>query len=302
MNATEKNDMSETLSLRRDNPVRTWKRVLYENQKYPDNYVDPEHFFSQLRISESPGLVTYLQTFTYASLVTQQLCAVAVFFAYYKYLRLGIWTAEDIAMLNGSLILVGLLLYFLLYDMPSASKRAFFMEKVKVGTLFGVWLLLATPVLQTLTLSFSEDTIHALAIALVALHIACHDYFYVNSSTDNFSGTISMNAAIFTGILLASRLENHSMVMHAVLLAVLTFSLFPVIAKLVKMRSLTAHWILVVAQALTSVGLLSRVDSVLPVVFSVILCLLQCVAPMVFLQMQSFKKAFHGPWEITKSL
>ena len=29
--------------------VRTWKKVLYEKQDYPDNYVDPEQFLNGLR-------------------------------------------------------------------------------------------------------------------------------------------------------------------------------------------------------------------------------------------------------------
>ncbi|CAN0546260.1 unnamed protein product, partial [Ectocarpus sp. 8 AP-2014] len=37
------------------------------------------------------------------------------------------------------------------------------------------------PVLRTLTVSYSDDTIYALAVTLSFLHLAFHDYSYANT-------------------------------------------------------------------------------------------------------------------------
>lgn len=38
------------------------------------------------------------------------------------------------------------------------------------------------PVLRTLTVSYSDDTIYALAVTLSFLHLAFHDYSYANTT------------------------------------------------------------------------------------------------------------------------
>lgn len=42
------------------------------------------------------------------------------------------------------------------------------------------------PVLRTLTVSYSDDTIYALAVTLSFLHLAFHDYSYANTASGHF--------------------------------------------------------------------------------------------------------------------
>ena len=42
------------------------------------------------------------------------------------------------------------------------------------------------PVLRTLTVSYSDDTIYALAVTLSFLHLAFHDYSYANTASGLF--------------------------------------------------------------------------------------------------------------------
>ena len=51
--------------------------------------------------------------------------------------------------------------------------------------LLGV-LLALSPVLATLTNSFSNDTIYALSIMLMIIHVVSHDYGYVIGSADKY--------------------------------------------------------------------------------------------------------------------
>lgn len=52
-----------------------------------------------------------------------------------------------------------------------------------------------------------------------------------------FSGTISLNAAIFTAVLLGSRLQSSEHVFAFVLFAIEVFALFPLFQRQVKVRS-----------------------------------------------------------------
>lgn len=47
--------------------------------------------------------------------------------------------------------------------------------------LFGATLSILSPVLRTLTKSYADDTIWALASCLAAVHLISHDYMYVNT-------------------------------------------------------------------------------------------------------------------------
>lgn len=55
----------------------------------------------------------------------------------------------------------------------------------------------------------------------------------------SFSGTISLNAAIFTAVLLGSRLQSNEHVFAFVLLAIEIFAMFPIFQREVKVRSLS---------------------------------------------------------------
>ncbi len=94
------------------------------------------------------------------------------------------------------------------------------------GALLGL-----SPLLMTLTSSYSSDTIWALTFSLFVVHVVFHDYTKrdpVEAST--FQSTISLNAAIFASVLLASRLNSAEPVFAFMLFSFLLFAGFPVVA------------------------------------------------------------------------
>lgn len=94
-------------------------------------------------------------------------------------------------------------------------------------------------VLKTLTASYSSDTVHALAMASLFLHFLACDYSYANGFSDKKGpidatkrptfqgGTLSLTAAFFATILLASRLESNAAVYMFVCSSVVLFALYP---------------------------------------------------------------------------
>lgn len=129
------------------------------------------------------------------------------------------------------------------------------MQGVLVGMktlilLFGS-LFTLSPVLRTLTNSISDDTITACTTFLLAVHMFFHDYSYVNGSTHKFvlstsihayilrfSAPVSLNAAIFASVLLASRLPSNLHVFALISIAIEIFALFPILRHYIKVRML----------------------------------------------------------------
>ena len=275
---------------------KPWKRILYEKQHYRDNYVDPNKFLEQLNVEPpSSSRTTYLSLFLSASVVAQQFTVVSSFLTVYKYILNDNSLLPNIAILDIVSLLVGYILQFTLDEGKLMLTRSLY-----TTVLFGVYLRIAAPVLRTLTSSFSEDTIHALAITFSTVHLVFHDYAYVNSRTESFAGTVSLNAAMFTAIILASRLENIELVVAFLLLAVICFSLFPGIARLVKKKSLKLHLLLTGLQWLAASVALYFLDTTLFVVYQIGMLVLWLLGPYMYYSMQVYKKALRGPWDIAE--
>jgi phosphatidylinositol glycan class C protein len=157
---------------------------------------------------------------------------------------------------------------------------------------------LISKVLRTLTHSFSGDTIDALAIIFSVLHLTSHDYAYVNNEAEVYSGTFSLNAAMFSAIILASRLDDMDMVVLFILLAIICFSWFPELASLVKMKSFKMHLILISIQWFGVSLLLFQFDTTLFTIFELFVMLLIVIGPVCYLHMLRYKRSWNGPWDI----
>lgn len=70
--------------------------------------------------------------------------------------------------------------------------------------------------MQTLTRTTSSDTILALAIHMLLAHLFLHDYRLRVSLTDRASGAVSLAAAIFASVVIASRLGSQLQVFSQV--------------------------------------------------------------------------------------
>ena len=68
------------------------------------------------------------------------------------------------------------------------------------------------PAMQTLTRTISTDTIVATTAYLLLIHLYLHDYNFVNNVTDKLTGSMSLGAAVFASVLLASRLRSQAQV------------------------------------------------------------------------------------------
>ena len=89
------------------------------------------------------------------------------------------------------------------------------------GALHGV-----SPILRTLTYSFSEDTVLFLAFVCFMLHLVMFDYSYSAGSSDKFKGVISLNMAVLGSTILSSLLPDDLSVFAFLALAIESFALY----------------------------------------------------------------------------
>jgi phosphatidylinositol glycan class C protein len=114
------------------------------------------------------------------------------------------------------------------------------------------------------------------------------------------SSVLSLSTAIFTAILLASRLDDNNTVVAYIILAVIAFSLFPLMLSLIKQHSFQLFVSFAIVLWIALSHLIFFLDKTLFIAYEVLVILLWFVGPLLYLQMISYKKAYDGPWNIRK--
>jgi len=94
---------------------------------------------------------------------------------------------------------------------------------------FMVILLTLSPILRTLTASYSTDTVWALTITLCSLSLITHDFSLPTpASRLRVRGNTSLNASMFASVLVTSRLHSTAEVFAFEMFCVLMFGLVPI--------------------------------------------------------------------------
>jgi len=265
---------------------RTWKKNLYENTNYPDNYTD-KTFLEELKKNVHITEISTLTAVLGAGLVTQEMCIVVFFVTVYVYLYNG-WIEPETVFVQSSLVAaVGYLTYRIL--LTNKNYYDVMVKDLRTVMIFVVFGYVLSPILKTLTDTISTDTIYAMTTFMMIIHLIFFDY---GVSAAIVSSSLSLNAAIFGSVCLASRLASP---FHAFVLlsnAVECFVLLPIL--LSKGRGsviVLAAMITVAIYALWTVSLIMMFLFVFITLFVTVLC------PFWFLRWQNYKDNIYGPWD-----
>lgn len=315
---------------------RVWKKALYEKQPFEDNYVDAafmEHLSTnkhlrQLRVND-------VVRSTYS--INQQISIGVLFVVVYVAALQGMVTAEELAGLDAAMLLCGIMGYYFCTVRrlggssssahrreasdgskqataadPAAKKAsrggstvaqaatlATIGEAGKRTVIIAVLLMLLSPVLHTLTRSYTDDTIWALTILLGAIHLAFADYAYLNAHTSEFRHNLSMNAAIVAVVLLASRVETPLYAAAVIGQGIMLFTLSPILRHHVRASSRDAHSMMTFLLCGVAIGCLLLLRPVGCAIFVAAVAMLTLVLPYWFVRMHTdeYKKQIHGPWD-----
>ncbi|KAF3350131.1 hypothetical protein VD0002_g8611 [Verticillium dahliae] len=120
----------------------------------------------------------------------------------------------------------------------------------RIGTLKSAILISSTllglsPILMSLTLSTTSDSIYAMSFWLLAVNIFSFDYSTApTASSPRTPASLSTNAALMASTVLASRLPSTGQVFSLTLFSIEVFGLFPVFRRSARHRSPAYHYAL----------------------------------------------------------
>lgn len=285
----------------------TWRKILYEPQPFPDNYVD-KSFLIGLQKNVNVKSYGYFSVVCASFVISQQISIVTLllvafeylynenrfsntqglFIRYIKHLPFITVSSEPLeVLLIADSCLVAVLVYVVhrLAD-PSSSRNIISSSLKTIAILFGI-LLGLSPVLRTLTTSISNDTIWALSVFLLLFHLLFHDY---SGGSLRFSAPASLNAAIFTTVLLSSRLETDLHVFAITFLAIELFVFSPLIGHFIRRYSPALYIVLTACILVATSLLLLRLSEKLCLLFLSAVLFITFICPFMLIWLQQYKK------------
>ena len=150
-----------------------------------------------------------------------------------------------------------------------------------------------SPVLYKLTDTIATDTVHTTAGMMLFVHLLFHNYGLEKAAV--VSNALSLNAAIFASICLASRLASSYDAFVILSVSVVAFVLFPMF----RLR-LDGNFSVAIA-VMSTVGLvvLTSIAHSLTAAICLLLTLLfvMVVSPALYVHWQIKKNTIHGPWD-----
>lgn len=298
---------------------RAWRKILYEKQAYPDNYVDVS-FLELLLLNAKPVSYSYWEAVSGSLLVTQRLLLVALFVCAFLLTLDERMSVNVLIVVNAGLLIAGYAVFLGLGPSPPRTGaggeesgegdepqraqegwgvRDALRNNARTLAIVYITLLIVSPVLKTLTDSFSNDTIWALSSLFMVLHLLSADYAGSGGDLPSVQhAPFSFNAAIFASVLLVSRLASAIQVFALITFAIELFALAPLLIHRLHTRARPTSLALMLVQATAVIALFVLAYSVfLGVAFGALLLFVTFIAPGGLLLIRRYKNTINGPWD-----
>ncbi|XP_029474422.1 phosphatidylinositol N-acetylglucosaminyltransferase subunit C [Rhinatrema bivittatum] len=276
------------------NTAGRWRKVLYERQPFPDNYVD-RRFLEELRKNIYVRHYQYWAIVFESGVLIQQLCSVCTFVVIWWYMDEDLLTPQ---WLFGTSFLASLIGY-VFFDAIDLGAGRRINGRTRWADLKSTLVFIAftygfSPVLKTLTESISTDTIYAMSVLMLLGHLIFFDY---GATAAIVSSTLSLNMAIFASVCLASRLPRslHAFVM--VTFAIQIFALWPSLQKKLKAQTPHCYTVVTVLFAVSATAGLLTISGIGALLFTLLLLAISFLCPYYLIRLQLFKDNIHGPWD-----
>ncbi|XP_030385966.1 phosphatidylinositol N-acetylglucosaminyltransferase subunit C [Scaptodrosophila lebanonensis] len=262
--------------------LKPWVKNLYSNREYPDNYTDAS-FLKDLRTNLHVRLYTYRVAAVGITVLNNQISCITGFLIIYYLMLNDSVSPTTIFVPTGVITAFG----YLWYRGKSLSMALLAEDSKTLVTvlLFGF---IFSPMLHTLTQAISTDTIYTMTFFVLLGNLMFSDY---GLDVAMVSPAISLNAAIFGAICLASRLSTSYHAFVLLVEAAIFFVLYPI------MTSATWH-------EFYMIPIFCICCSALYWISHPVLCLYACttifinfICPLIFVRLQRHKFNIHGPWD-----
>ncbi|XP_068174542.1 phosphatidylinositol N-acetylglucosaminyltransferase subunit C [Antennarius striatus] len=273
-------------------PAAPWRKVLWEPQPYPDNYVD-QRFLEELRRNEGIRQYRYWPVVKEAGFVGQQLSCVAIFITVWLYLEQGLLSPERLLWTSLTCALLGYGLYqALTSQFESSCELRTRLADLQSATIFLSFTFGFSPVLKTLTESVSTDTVYAMSAVMLLAHLVSFPYAHPSPP-----GSLSLNAALFASVCLASRLPGALHTFAMLSCALLVFALWPCLLQKLRENTPRQFTGLCVGVCIGGVGGLGSQSPGGALLLALTLGSVTLLCPLLLVRLQRHKDNIHGPWD-----
>ncbi|KZT02733.1 phosphatidylinositol N-acetylglucosaminyltransferase [Laetiporus sulphureus 93-53] len=278
-----------------------WDRVLWKKKSYPDNYV-PKSFLSSLSRNSNFVPYTYWYLVRASCAISQHLATIFIFLAVFIQLNESRLDARVLIWMSIGAFITGYALWELV-DCRSDSKTstgANHAKAMKSSILVFLALMALSPVLRTLTAATSSDSIWALSAGLFVLSALLADYTplraYIHHQ-ERLTSVLSMNAAISSAVVLASRLPDDQSVFALMLFSVQLFALFPILRRRLQTGPGFLQGFVTLSLCGSSVRLAASVSRIGTCLVFISLSFVMFVGPGVLIWAQKYKNEIRGTWD-----
>ncbi|KAI1797863.1 phosphatidylinositol N-acetylglucosaminyltransferase [Ganoderma leucocontextum] len=278
-----------------------WERVLWKKKPYPDNYV-PRSFLSSLSRNPNFQPYTYRHLVILSCPISQHLASIFVFLAIFMRLRQRLLDPRALVWMSAGVFLTGYLIWELL-DCDSVDKAARATNRaktLKASILVFLALMSLSPVLKTLTAATSSDSIWALSACLFILNALLADYTAMKPQSqqrERLTSVLSMNAAISSSVVLASRLSDDLSVFGLILFSVQSFALFPMLRRRMQDGAKALQVVLTILISGLSIALTYPLSSTAAYIYFACFIFVTFIAPGVLVWAQRYKNEIRGTWD-----
>ncbi|KAJ3786633.1 phosphatidylinositol N-acetylglucosaminyltransferase [Lentinula aff. detonsa] len=295
--------------------IPPWEKVLWKNQPYPDNYIPQGALESSLRKNPNFKPYTYWPLVHLSIAITQHLATIFIFLSVFVRLKDRSLDPRVLIFVSLGCFFVGYFVWEVLQYTQSSgggskhgSKRNERVKTLKSSILIFLALMSLSPVLRTLSAATSSDSIWALSACLFLLNILLADYGSSSSVAqvrpERLTSVLSMNAAISSSVVLASRLSNDLAVFALIQFSVQSFTLFPMLRRRLqafntrKLSTRAMQALLTFALSISSLILAMPLSSTIAFLFLLVLLAVTFFAPAVLVWAQKYKNEIRGPWDV----
>ncbi|KAJ3894966.1 phosphatidylinositol N-acetylglucosaminyltransferase subunit C [Lentinula edodes] len=286
-----------------------WEKVLWKKQPYPDNYIPEGALDSSLRKNPNFKPYTYWPLVHLSTAIAQHLATIFIFLCVFVRLKDHSLDPRVLIFLSLGCFFLGYLVWEVLqYTQNSGGNHGnernerIRLDRVKTfksSILIFLALMSLSPVLRTLSAATSSDSIWALSACLFLLNILLADYGssspVIQGRHERLTSVLSMNAAISSSVVLASRLTNDLAVFALIQFSVQSFTLFPMLRRRLQVPMQT---LLTLILSISSFLLAIPLSSTIAFLVLFVLLAVTMLAPAVLVWAQKYKNEIRGPWDV----
>ncbi|GMY27302.1 phosphatidylinositol N-acetylglucosaminyltransferase subunit C-like [Fagus crenata] len=290
-----------------ENPSPTrakWRKVAYGGMQpgFDDNHTD-ESFLEGMVMNANVVKRDMLKVMQDSVSISQYLCIVALVGLVWTYTLRSTLDETSLLYLDLTLLGSGFLVLLLTEEMLSLNLLLHYLLNI---SFFTTGLYVLAPIYQTLTRSMSSDSIWAVTVSLLILHLFLHDY---SGSTvrapgalknPNLTSFISLNASVVASVFIASRLPSRLHVFAIMLFSLQVFLFAPLVTYCIKKYSFHLHLCFSFSLMAVTLAFVYTLHQLLFVLLLGLLVFVTVVCPYWLIRMQEYKFEINGPWDEAK--